>query len=134
MTDLRNTTPKYENLTKKTTLEWGMTTELNEVHTELLNLAQAVKDLDLSIVGRMKRNAISWEDIAHELDVLRDRIENTTDFILDKFDQEVETMNVSRFVMQMLVTQNAVRCMQQSLEREKKKKEEEEKKKKGIDK
>lgn len=43
-------------------------------------------------------------------------------------------MNVSMFVMQMMVTQNAVRCMQQSLEREKKKKEEEEEKKKGIDK
>lgn len=37
-------------------------------------------------------------------------------------------------MMQMLVTQNAVRCMNQSLEREKKKKEGEEKKKKGIDK
>jgi hypothetical protein len=42
-------------------------------------------------------------------------------------------MNVSMFVMQNLVTQNAVRCMRQSLEREKKKKEAE-KNKKSIDK
>lgn len=128
------TAPKYENLTDNTTLEYGMSKELNEVHTELTNLAQAVKDLDLSIVGRMKKEAISWEDIAKELEVLRERIENTTDYILEKFDQGVDKMNVSMFVMQMMVTQNAVRCMQQSLEREKKKKEEEEKKKKGIDK
>lgn len=128
------TAPKYENLTDNTTLEYGMSKELNEVHTELTNLAQAVKDLDLSIVGRMKKEAIGWEDIAKELEVLRERIENTTDYILEKFDQGVDKMNVSMFVMQMMVTQNAVRCMQQSLEREKKKKEEEEKKKKGIDK
>lgn len=80
------TTPKYENLTDNTTLEYGMSKELNEVHTELTNLAQAVKDLDLSIVGRMKKEAISWEDIARELEVLRERIENTTDYILEKFD------------------------------------------------
>lgn len=86
MEDLRNTTPKYENLTDKTTLEHGMSAELNEVHKELVNLAQVVKDLDLSIIGRMKRNAITWEDIAHELDDLRNRIANTTDYILEKFD------------------------------------------------
>lgn len=80
------TAPKYENLTDNTTLEYGMSKELNEVHTELTNLAQAVKDLDLSIVGRMKKEAISWEDIAKELEVLRERIENTTDYILEKFD------------------------------------------------
>lgn len=131
---MMKTAPKYENLTDNTTLEYGMSKELNEVHTELTNLAQAVKDLDLSIVGRMKKEAIGWEDIAKELEVLRERIENTTDYILEKFDQGVDKMNVSMFVMQMMVTQNAVRCMQQSLEREKKKKEEEEKKKKGIDK
>lgn len=80
------TAPKYENLTDNTTLEYGMSKELNEVHTELINLAQAVKDLDLSIVGRIKKEAISWEDIARELEVLRERIENTTDYILEKFD------------------------------------------------
>ena len=83
---MMKTTPKYENLTDNTTLEYGMSKELNEVHTELTNLAQAVKDLDLSIVGRMKKEAISWEDIARELEVLRERIENTTDYILEKFD------------------------------------------------
>lgn len=83
---MMKTTPKYENLTDNTTLEYGMSKELNEVHTELINLAQAVKDLDLSIVGRIKKEAISWEDIAKELEVLRERIENTTDYILEKFD------------------------------------------------
>lgn len=83
---MMKTAPKYENLTDNTTLEYGMSKELNEVHTELTNLAQAVKDLDLSIVGRMKKEAIGWEDIAKELEVLRERIENTTDYILEKFD------------------------------------------------
>lgn len=83
---MMKTAPKYENLTDNTTLEYGMSKELNEVHTELINLAQAVKDLDLSIVGRIKKEAISWEDIARELEVLRERIENTTDYILEKFD------------------------------------------------
>lgn len=83
---MMKTTPKYENLTDSTTLEYGMSKELNEVHTELTNLAQAVKDLDLSIIGRMKKEAISWEDIAKELEALREKIENTTDYILEKFD------------------------------------------------
>ena len=78
--------PIYENLVDTTTLEYGMSKELTEIANELQTLARNVQDLDNSFIGRMKRKAITWEEVAEELASLQKQIKNTTDLILEKFD------------------------------------------------
>ena len=84
--DLINNPPKYENLIDNTTLEYGISKELTEVVKELQTLTKNVQKFDESLIGRMKRNALSWEDVANELEDLRNEIKNVTYFILEKFD------------------------------------------------
>lgn len=83
---LTNNPPKYENLTDSTSLEYGVSKELTEVANELQTLVREIQDLDESFIGRMKRKDLTWEDVARELAELQERIENVTDFILEKFD------------------------------------------------
>jgi peptidoglycan hydrolase CwlO-like protein len=78
--------PIYENLVDTTTLEYGLSKELTEIVNELQTLAKNVQDLDNSFIGKMKRKAITWEEVAEELESLQKQIQNTTDFILEKFD------------------------------------------------
>lgn len=83
---LTNNPPKYENLTDNTSLEYGVSKELTEVADELQTLVREVQYLDESFIGRMKRKDLTWEDVARELAELQERIENVTDFVLEKFD------------------------------------------------
>ena len=78
--------PKYENLTDKTSLEHGILEELTALENELQTLVRNIGDLNESFVGRMKRNALTWEDVATELEEMRGNIKNTMEFILEKFD------------------------------------------------
>ena len=84
--DFINNPPRYENLTNKTSLEYGISKELIEVADELQTLTRNIQDLDESFIGRMKRNSLSWEDIFNELEDLRNEIERVSEFILEKFD------------------------------------------------
>lgn len=84
--DLINNPPKYENLIDNTSLEYGISKELTEVVKELQTLTKNIQKFDESLIGRMKRNALSWEDVANELEDLRNEIKNVTYFILEKFD------------------------------------------------
>ena len=76
----------YANLVDITTLEYGISKELTDIANELQTLVRNVQDLDNSFIGRMKRKAITWEEVAEELESLQKQIKNTTDFILEKFD------------------------------------------------
>jgi peptidoglycan hydrolase CwlO-like protein len=78
--------PIYANLVDTTTLEYGISKELTDIANELQTLVRNVQDLDNSFIGRMKRKAITWEEVAEELESLQKQIKNTTDFILEKFD------------------------------------------------
>lgn len=78
--------PIYANLIDATTLEYGISKELTEIANELQTLVRNVQDLDNGFIGRMERKAITWEEIAEELESLQKQIKNTTDFILEKFD------------------------------------------------
>lgn len=84
--ELINNPPKYDNLTDTRTLEFGVCEELTNVANELQTLVRNVQDLNQSFINRMKRDALTWEDVAKELVEIRNQIENTTDFVLEKFD------------------------------------------------
>lgn len=84
--ELINNPPKYDNLTDTRTLEFGVCEELTNIYKELQGLAKKADDLNLSFVEKMKRNALTWEEVAADLAELKDSIENITDFVLEKFD------------------------------------------------
>lgn len=84
--ELINNPPKYDNLTDRTSLESGVCEEITNIVEELRNLANVAENLNHSFVNRMKREALTWEDVAKELAELQNQIENTTDFVLEKFD------------------------------------------------
>ena len=83
---LKNNPPKYENLTDKTSLENGMCEELTNVADELQTLVRNIQDLNENFVGRMKRQALTWEQVAKELSEIQTQIEDTMEFVLEKFD------------------------------------------------
>lgn len=83
---LKNNPPKYENIKDETSLEHGVYTELEEAWDELVGLSQEVKRLNDSFVDRMKQKNLTWGQVAEELEAIRDRIEQVSDFVLEKFD------------------------------------------------
>lgn len=83
---LKNNPPKYENLTDKTSLENRVCEELTNAADELQTLVRNIQNLNESFVGRMKRNALTWEQVAKELSEIQTQIENTMEFVLEKFD------------------------------------------------
>lgn len=78
--------PKYENLTDNKTLEYGASEELTDIITELRNLADRIQDTKEKWVGSLKRGGVTWEDTAKTLACMANDIENTMEFILEKFD------------------------------------------------
>lgn len=83
---LKNNPPKYENLIDKTSLENRVCEELTNAADEFQTLVRNIQDLNESFVGRMKRNALTWEQVAKELSEIQTQIENTMEFVLEKFD------------------------------------------------
>ena len=76
----------YNNLTDPRTMEYGVSYELTEIAKELDSLVEKVKLFDYSMVGKMKRGAITWEELNEQLGDLFQQILNTTSFVLEKFD------------------------------------------------
>lgn len=83
---LKNNPPRYENLTDKTSLENRVCEKLTNTADELQTLVRNIQDLNESFVGRMKRQALTWEQVAKELSEIQTQIENTMEFVLEKFD------------------------------------------------
>lgn len=82
---LENNPPRYENLTDTTSLENGVCEELTNVADELQTLVRNIQDLNENFVGRMKRQALTWEQVTKELDEVKAQIEDTMEFVLEKF-------------------------------------------------
>lgn len=76
----------YDNLTDPRTMEFGVSKELTDIANELQTLVRNIQDYDCSVIGRMKRGAITWEELSEELGDLFQQILNTTSFVLEKFD------------------------------------------------
>lgn len=83
---LENNPPRYENLTDETSLENVMCEELTNAADELQTLVRNIQDLNESFVERMKRQVLTWEQVAKELSEIQAQIEDTMEFILEKFD------------------------------------------------
>jgi len=78
--------PKYENLTNKTTLEFGMMQELTNIQLTLEDTAKKVSELNIRCVNQIQRNELTWEKLAEELEKLHTLLEQRTSYILEKFD------------------------------------------------
>lgn len=78
--------PKYENLTNKTTLEYGMMQELTNIQKTLEDTAKKVSELNIKCVNQIQRNELTWEKLAEELERLHTLLEQRTSYILEKFD------------------------------------------------
>ena len=76
----------YDNLSDTRTMEYGISKELTDIANEFDRLSRKVANFDYSMVGKMKRNAITWEQLDEDLGDLFQEILNTTSFILEKFD------------------------------------------------
>lgn len=79
--------PKYEKLTDKRSVEWGLAQELSNVKTELEKLVKLTDEVNIWFVNGLQYGHIKeWKEVAEKLLEFENTIEEKVDEILLSFD------------------------------------------------
>lgn len=84
--DWRETPPTYENLSDKSTMEWNLIEEVQDVKKELQNLAEISEKVHTQLVNGLQYGHIkTWEEVVEILSNWCVEMEEKMEAVTDRF-------------------------------------------------